>query len=189
MRCWPVPGSDRTKMSPIDAPGRFWEDRGDRRHCGMDIHAPAGSDVVAVEAGEVLNVAPFTSPQTLPYWNETYYVLIRHESGHFCKYAELGMTAVLPGHPVEAGQIIGQVGMVLNDRAATADAPLYIRKLKEAGLESMLHLEVYRVMPKEMPNYLGGNLLGTPMPDELVDPAQYLKTALICCGVTRNHVL
>jgi murein DD-endopeptidase MepM/ murein hydrolase activator NlpD len=180
MRCWPVPGSDRTKMSASGAPGCFWEDRGDRRHCGMDIHAPAGSDVVAVEAGDVLNVAPFTSPHALPYWNETYYVLIRHESGHFCKYAELGATAVVPGEPVEAGQVIGQVGMVLNDRAIGADAPLYIQKLKEGGLGSMLHFEVYRAMPTQLPYYLGGNLLGGPKPAELLDPAQYLKTASIC---------
>jgi len=152
----------------------------------MDIHAPAGSDVVAVEAGEVVKVAPFTSPQALPYWNETFYVLIRHDSGHFCKYAELGTTAVLPGEPVEAGQIIGQVGMVLNDRAIGADAPLYIRKLKEAGLGSMLHLEVYRAMPTQPPHYLGGNLLGAPRPADLLDPAQYLETALICCGVPKK---
>ena len=113
MRCWPVRGSARVEVSASGTPGHFWEDRGDRRHCGMDIHAPAGSDVVAVEAGEVVTVAPFTSPQAIPYWNETFYVLIRHESGHFCKYAELGTTAVLPGEPVEAGQVIGQVGMVL----------------------------------------------------------------------------
>jgi murein DD-endopeptidase MepM/ murein hydrolase activator NlpD len=188
MRCWPVPGSDRTNLSAFGAPGRFWEDRGDRRHCGMDIHAPVGSDVVAVEAGEVVNVAPFTSPQALPYWNETCYVLIRHQSGHFCKYAELGMAAVRPGEPVEAGQVIGQVGMVLNDRAIQADAPLYIQKLKEAGLGSMLHLEVYRTMPKALPSYLGGNVLGARRPVELVDPAQYLKRALTCGGVSKNQV-
>ncbi len=65
MRCWPVPGSARAEVSASGTPGHFWEDRGDRRHCGMDIHAPAGSDVVAVEAGEVVTVAPFTSPQAI----------------------------------------------------------------------------------------------------------------------------
>lgn len=188
MRCWPVPGSSRVEVPASGTPGHFWEDRGDRRHCGMDIHAPAGSDVVAVEPGEVVTVAPFTSPEIIPYWNETFYVLIRHESGHFCKYAELGSTAVLRGEPVEAGQVIGQVGMVLNDQAIRDDAPFYIQKLKEAGLGSMLHLEVYRVMPKPLPNYLGGNLFGAPRPAELVDPAQYLKTALTCDGVSRNQV-
>jgi murein DD-endopeptidase MepM/ murein hydrolase activator NlpD len=152
----------------------------------MDIHAPAGSHVVAVEAGEIVKVALFTSPQAMPYWNETYYVLIRHESGHFCKYAELATTAVLPEELVEAGQVIGQVGMVLNDQAMRADAPLYIQKLKEAGLGSMLHLEVYRAMPPHLSNYLGGNLLGAPRPEELVDPAQYLKTALTCSGVSKT---
>jgi murein DD-endopeptidase MepM/ murein hydrolase activator NlpD len=154
----------------------------------MDIHAPPGTDVVAIEAGEVVNVAPFTSPQAIPYWNETFYVLIRHESGHFCKYAELGTTAVVPGETVEAGQVIGQVGLVLNGRAIREDAPLYIQKLKEAGLVSMLHLEVYRVMPKPLSKYLGGNLLGAPRPAGLVDPAQYLKTASICRGVPKNQV-
>jgi murein DD-endopeptidase MepM/ murein hydrolase activator NlpD len=188
MRCWPVPGSLQAELRAFGAPGHFWEDRGDRRHCGMDIHAPAGSDVVAVEAGEVVKVALFTSPQAISYWNETYYVLIRHESGHFCKYAELGTTAVLPGEPVEAGQVIGKVGMVLNDRAVRSDAPLYIQKLKKAGLGCMLHLEVYRVMPPHLPNYLGGNLLATPRPEELVDPAQYLKTASDCGGMSKNQV-
>jgi murein DD-endopeptidase MepM/ murein hydrolase activator NlpD len=176
-------------VSTCVAQGHFWEDRGDRHHCGLDIHAAVGSDVLAVESGEVVTVAPFTSPQTLPYWNETYYILIRHQSGHFCKYAELGKTVVLPGEPVEAGQVIGQVGMVLNDRAVRSDAPLYIQKLKKAGLGCMLHLEVYRVMPPHLPNYLGGNLLATPRPEELVDPAQYLKTASDCGGMSKNQVL
>ncbi|MEA1984377.1 MAG: hypothetical protein U9N13_01845 [Euryarchaeota archaeon] len=37
---------DTFPMSP--AAGSFWEDRGDRHHCRVDLYAPLGSGVVSI---------------------------------------------------------------------------------------------------------------------------------------------
>ena len=51
---WPVPDS-YSKYIPVNGnPGSFWEDRNDRHHCGIDIYAPIGSDVVSIEDGQVI---------------------------------------------------------------------------------------------------------------------------------------
>ena len=56
--------------------GSFWEDRGDRYHCGVDLYAPENTEVVSVERGIVAETGLMTSPEILPYWNPTYYVII-----------------------------------------------------------------------------------------------------------------
>jgi hypothetical protein len=55
---WPVPESYSQRIPFPPSPGSFWENRDDRHHCGVDIYAPCGSVVVAVESGEVEYIAP-----------------------------------------------------------------------------------------------------------------------------------
>jgi murein DD-endopeptidase MepM/ murein hydrolase activator NlpD len=81
MKCWPI---IHFKSVSIPAPGEagsFWEDRGDRHHAGIDLYAPAGSQVVAVEKGVVLDVSVFTSADLCSYWNTTYSLLVQSPSG------------------------------------------------------------------------------------------------------------
>jgi len=79
MKYWPVPNS-YSKKAPIKGdPGSFWEDRGDRRHCGIDIYAPAGSEVISIDDGTVIGMDSFTSKDKISYWNETNYVLIKNQ--------------------------------------------------------------------------------------------------------------
>ena len=157
------------------APGSFWEDRGDRRHAGIDLYAPAGSAVVAIEDGTVISVGLFTSPDLVPYWNRTYQVTIAHASGIFCRYAELGDAPVGEGTRVMAGEIIGHVGEVLNLSLAGPEAPPYIRSLKQHGHGSMLHLEVFASAPGPSPEYRGGNWFSRRRPDHLLDPGAFLR--------------
>ena len=86
MKYWPVPESYSKIIPTSYSQGSFWEDRGDRRHCGIDIYAPKGSIVLSVEEGKVLETGLFTSPKILYYWNKTYYVLMKNKSGLICKY-------------------------------------------------------------------------------------------------------
>lgn len=176
-RYWPLPGSEHTFPKEGGA-GSFWEDRGDRRHAGVDLYAPAGAEVVSIENGEVLSAGIFTSPEIVPYWNRTYQVTIAHASGIFCRYAELRDLTVEEGAEVDGGGIIGHVGEVLNLSLIGAGSPAYIRELKKRGRPSMLHLEVFTSAPGPNPNYLGGNWFSSRKPAHLADPAYILRDAI-----------
>ena len=171
MKCWPVPNSYSKKIPLKDNPGYFWEHRGDRFHTGIDIYAPEGSKVLSIDEGKVIETGEFTSPKTIPYWNKTYYILIENKEGLFCKYAELGKIMVKTGEKVKSGQLIGQVGLVLNSNKIMRDSPSYIKKIKQDGKMSMLHFELYKSKPNQNKNYLGGNFFNNIKPKDLLDPS------------------
>jgi murein DD-endopeptidase MepM/ murein hydrolase activator NlpD len=190
MRLWPInllkiPGETNSKKMILEKmackripqkgnPGSFWEDRGDRHHCGVDLYAPENTEVISVESGIVAETGLMTSPDILPYWNPTYYVIIEHDKGLFCKYGELAGFAVKKGDELEAGCLVGYVGMVLNSEKIDSSCPLYIQKLKNKN-PSMLHFEVWENEPiVAHRNYLGGNWFSEEMPENLKDPAWYL---------------
>ena len=171
---WPL-SEDRSRRVPSQREsGSFAEDRGDRRHCGVDLYAPAGSKVVSIDDGLVVEVGPFTSPEMIPYWNETFFVIVENESGLFVKYAELEAVEVKPGDRLRAGDVVGLVGSVLNPEKIDGDAPAYIRELKERGRPSMLHLELYESRPEPSERYRGGNWFGEGKPKGLLDPTRLL---------------
>ena len=175
MKYWPVPKS-YSKTIPLDgSPGSFWEDRSDRNHCGIDIYAPMNSDVQSIESGKIIDIGSFTSSDILPYWNDTYYVLILNKTGFICKYAELGQVAVSIGDIVNAGQLTGHIGQTLNADKITKKAPLYIQRLKECGNLSMLHFELFKSPPTQSKYYLGGNWFGNNKPKNLLNPTNYLS--------------
>ena len=155
--------------------GSFWEARDDRYHCGIDIYAPVGSQVVSVFDGYVIETGIFTNKDIIPYWNETKYAIIKNNDGFFCKYAELGNIEVKEKEFVRAGQLIGHVGLVLNKKKIDDNSPIYIKKIKNDNNFSMLHFEVYKSQPIKNKKYLGGNWFGKNQPRGLIDPNIYLK--------------
>ena len=176
MKYWPVPNSYSKEIPTSNTPGSFWENREDRHHCGVDIYAPEGSEVLSVEEGKVIDIGIFTSPEIIPYWNTTYYVMIQNKTGHVCKYAELGIVTVNNHETVNSGQLIGHVGLVLNIDKITEKSPKYIQKLKKNKNRSMLHFELYNSIPKKSKMYSGGNWFERSKPDNLLNPATYLKS-------------
>ncbi len=178
MKYWPVPNSYSKIIGASDSQGAFWEDRGDRYHCGVDIYAREGSNVLSIEDGKVVDIGIFTSKDKIPYWNTTSYILIENGNGLLCKYAELGDVVVNVGESVRAGQLIGHIGLVLDSDKITQNSPLYIQKLKKKGNQSMLHFELYRSIPTEITDYLGGNWFGKTKPENLLDPTDYLRSLL-----------
>lgn len=176
MRVWPVPASYSQQLPRAGEKGSFWEVRGDKRHTGVDIYAPHGSLVIAVEDGIVLQILEFTSPRILRYYNQTMAVLVKHFDGAILLYAQLGFVRVSPGEIVSAGEVLGSLGEVLNTRCIDRSAPRHIRGLVNAERTSMLHLEMYDRIPEVNLNTVGGNALLKEYPYGLLDPTEYLSS-------------
>ena len=167
---------DPDKIPQKGYAGSFWEDRGDRFHCGVDLYAPENTEVLSIEEGIVTETGLMTSPEILPYWNPTYYVIIKNNSGTFCKYGELAKYTVQKGDQIGSGQLVGYVGMVLNCAKIDNSSPPYIRKLKNKN-PSMLHFELWKSKPiTSHRNYLGGNWFSEEKPENLIDPTEYLAS-------------
>ena len=89
---WPVSGSLNSGFGP----------RGSGFHDGVDISAPEGTPIRAVEQGEVIY-----SDQLRGYGNM---VIIRHSGGIVSVYAHNQLNLVREGQQVGRGEIIGRVG-------------------------------------------------------------------------------
>lgn len=122
---WPLPD-----VAPASIPsvGAFGARRRYDVHTGVDLHAPEGSCVVAIEAGRVVAVCDFTGPAAgCPWWLPTRAVMIEGESGVIL-YGEID-SKLFAGLDVAPGTPIGRVKRVLrNDKGRPT---------------SMLHLELY----------------------------------------------
>lgn len=124
MSCWPIFGSEVREIPGPGSPGSFCEDRGDRRHWGIDLYGHCGSEVLAIEGGSVLDIGIQTSPEWVPYWNTTYYLIIRQNNGLIVRYAELGDYQVEKGVRVEECECIGHIGQVINTDKVDIKAPV-----------------------------------------------------------------
>ena len=174
---WPVGNNFPRQIPQPDQPGSYWEDRGDRHHAGVDLYAPAGSPVVAIQAGRILRISVHTSPGILPFWNTTYAILLQLPSGIVLRYAELGEVAVSVEQVVVCGQLIGHVGQVLLFNRIIPTDPQYIQLLKDTNNSTMLHIEAYTTPPlEEDERYVGGSYIGlTIPPNNLLNPTSILE--------------
>ncbi|MDZ7372149.1 MAG: M23 family metallopeptidase [candidate division KSB1 bacterium] len=157
--------------------GGFWEDRGDRRHTGVDLYAPEGSPVIACADGRVVQIGLFTSPKDICYWRETWFCLVRQVNGLYVRYAEMGQVCVGEGDYLAAGERVGSIGRVLDLDKVDASAPFYIRRLKAEGFPAMLHLEMLKAPPQAWPDYRGGNWFGEGDAPSFLDPQAVFDSA------------
>lgn len=174
MKYWPVPESYTDELPKFGSLGSFWRDRGDRYHCGIDIFAPPGSAVIAIESGQVVDKGIFTSPSHNRYWNTTSYITIKSSENILYKYASLSQTFIHVGDFIEGGQDIGLIGLVINKFKIAPQTPMFVREYIENNLMSMLHLEMYKSPISEVRPYSGGNYFGRTKPDSLLDPNVFL---------------
>ena len=138
-------------------PGAFGVVRKHHTHEGVDLYAPEGTPVLAVEEGEVVHLEPFTGAHAAtPWWHDTWAVFIEGATG-VVVYGEIEPTPGLEvGARVGAGQEVGRVIPVL--------------KTPKGRPASMLHLELHVPGTREAPAWEHGQ----PMPPTLQDPTPWL---------------
>jgi murein DD-endopeptidase MepM/ murein hydrolase activator NlpD len=93
---WPTRGEITTYFGEV---GRY----SPRGHAGLDVAAPEGTPILAIDDGEILKA----------YWNSDGYgglVIIAHTSGYETWYGHLDSFSVAPGERVKRGQRIGEMG-------------------------------------------------------------------------------
>ena len=163
---WPVPGTVPWEIPARETtPNSFAAKRKHDIHTGIDLYAPVGQPVHAVEAGTVVTVDDFTGPKAdSPWWQETRAVFIQGESG-VVGYGEIQeVEGITPGTTIEQGQLIGHVQQVLKEDGCK----------EYLTLTSMLHIELYEE------GYNGSGEWWTPdreKPHLLLDPTQKLRAA------------
>lgn len=89
---WPVSGTINSNFGP----------RGSSFHDGIDIAAPEGTPILAIEGGEVIY-----SDQLRGYGN---IVIVRHQGGIVSVYAHNQVNLVREGQQVGKGEVIAKVG-------------------------------------------------------------------------------
>lgn len=137
--------------------GSFGVRRRHDYHKGVDLYAPSGTPIYAVESGYVMDVCPFTGKDAgCDWWNDTFGVYIGGKSG-IVVYGEMKPREHIKKNVyVHAGECIGEVVSVLK---------------KDKGRPiSMLHLELHEknCVHTEMWE------IGKPKPGGLLDPTPYL---------------
>lgn len=99
---WTAPVTGYRLTARFGESGRRWAST----HTGLDFAAPAGTAVVAVDAGVVLSAG----------WNGSYgqQVVLRHADGTETSYSHLSRLDVARGATVGRGQLVGRVGSTGN---------------------------------------------------------------------------
>jgi murein DD-endopeptidase MepM/ murein hydrolase activator NlpD len=90
----PVSSGYGVRTDPFTGQKRF--------HSGIDLAAPAGTQVLAPWGGKIVSVGSEAG-----YGN---YVVVQHPEGFQTRYAHLGSASVRRGDPVTAGEVLGTVG-------------------------------------------------------------------------------
>ncbi len=90
------------RISSIFGLRRFFNDQARRPHSGLDIAAPQGTPIKAVESGTVIESGNFFFSGNMIY--------LDHGQGLISLYAHMHTISVKPGDKIEKGQLIGTVG-------------------------------------------------------------------------------
>jgi len=95
-------------------------DGGARSHAGCDLYAPAGTEILAMEAGIIARAC-------YPFYDVVFALEIKSADGRVIRYGEISGAApgLVLGSQVAEGQLIARVGKM------------------EHISQAMLHLEVY----------------------------------------------
>lgn len=97
-------------------------------HTGVDLYCNKGDEVRTIEDGIIIAIKPFTGEIAgFPWWNDTYAIAVRGESG-IINYGEIMPSVyVSVGDTIEEGTVIGTVIPVLKeDKGKYHQPPCYM---------------------------------------------------------------
>lgn len=129
-------------------------------HKGVDLYAPVGTPVIAVESGKIVDIRQFTGEALgFPWWNDTWAVSVEGATGVVVYGEILPMDDLVIGEHVNKAQLIGHV--------------LHVLKTDKGRPMSMLHFALHNhgVLSN------GRWAVGEPQPAGLMDPTNYLLRA------------
>lgn len=146
-----------THLPIAQHPGAYGVKRKHHTHEGVDLYCAEGTDVSAVEDGEIVAIIHFTGSKAeppSPWWWNTMAVLVEGETG-VVVYGEVAPAqGMLVGDKVKRGEIIAHVMQVL--------------KVHKGFPVSMLHLELHEPGTRYAWDWIDEK------PPSLRDPTQYL---------------
>jgi phosphopantothenoylcysteine decarboxylase len=139
---WPLPGIKYHSHGR----GSFGVVRKFDRHTGVDLYAPVGQGVVAMDAGKLVHVGPFTGPEVQcghypngsPWWLPTDCVVI-DQGDILVLYGEITASRNIRakwkcpsdyGRDIERGEPIGEVARVLRHDKGTPTSMLHLEQLR-----------------------------------------------------------
>lgn len=136
-------------------PGAFGFVRKNHVHEGVDLYAPIGTPVMAVEAGVIVSIEPFTGPAAgSSWWLDTMSVMVEGESG-VVLYGEIEpLPGIRVGMKVDLGQCLGELVQVL--------------RTDKGRPMTMLHLELHVAGTREALEWTNSR------PVTLRDPTPFL---------------
>ena len=139
-------------------PGAFGNVRTHDIHTGVDLYAPVGCPVHAMESGKVIKIDWFTGKEIgMPWWESTRAIYIEGYTGVF-NYGEVQEREHLKvGDTVNKGDYIGHVIQVL--------------KKYKGRPQSMLHVELYH---HGHTDDWGSWEIDKKKPEHLLDPTSHL---------------
>lgn len=152
-----------TELPLASHPGAFGVVRKNHVHEGVDLYGLPGDEVIAMEAGVVVGIGPFTGKAAgSPWWGETQYLLVEGNSGVF-NYGEIvARDGLEVGQLVQQGEVLGHLERVLlNDKGRPT---------------TMLHVELYAPKTKAP---VTSWALDAPKPQELLNPTELLIHAAL----------
>ncbi|MBT3298275.1 M23 family metallopeptidase [archaeon] len=153
---WPVPSTKKNVPKSKFKKGFGRNKEGGRFHCGTDILAKYGSNIIAIESGLIKNIFLFTYLELDQFnkYENTYAIAIQHEKGNYALYCELQKPKLKIGQKVKAGQLIGKVGRI------------FVHKPKH----TMLHFEYHSKLPNSTTKWYKGK-----RPKSLLSSTKYLQ--------------
>ena len=134
----PIP----VKWVAFKHPGSFGLDRHQHVHTGVDLYAPLGCPVRAMEAGRVVAIKNFTGPSVnMPWWEDTRAVYVEGKTGVF-NYGEIQEWPGLKvGSVLNRGDFVGHVLCVLKKFKGR---PMSIQILGGSGELVILNQNIFR---------------------------------------------
>ena len=110
--------------------GGFGFKRKHDTHTGVDLYCNNGDSVYCIENGVIVDICEFTGFNESPWWEDTYAVVIKGESG-FILYGE-----IIPDHNLKTGSVVKEGDLI-------GSVKRVLKKDKGVTPTSMLHLELY----------------------------------------------